>query len=133
MKDITSIIECNNSNCDNCTAYSEDSDLECFNIEKRNNHYDEQHKKETIKWLVESLKDKNEIKFWNDEYEIEIIPENVETIEIIEEQNYGHGAIIVFLARINDKAPIKIKCNAWRFPASRYEPEDYGMELEPIE
>jgi hypothetical protein len=133
MTAASSKTECDKTNCKDCpSAHDEDGELDCFNYEKMYKYNEERQRKDTIRWLTESLQEPSEIEVWKDEYDITIIPEKVEIIEILEEISYGCSGTVIFLAKLNDGEPIKIKCGAWRYPATRVDPEDSGMELEPI-
>ena len=124
--------KCNGISCGDCDAYQEDFEILCCNTEKMYKYAKEQHRKETIKWLTESLKDPNEVKFWQDEFGILIISEAVQIVNILEEKSYGGGTNIIFEAKINEGDPIKIHCNSWYYPGNRYEPDDYGLEFNPL-
>jgi hypothetical protein len=85
-----------------------------------------------IEYVTAELKSKDEIEFWKDEFDIEIIPEKVEVLEIVEMNDGIRETHAKFRARLNDGDPILIEFDGWSYPATRYEPDDSGSEMSPI-
>lgn len=124
--------ECNNTTCGNCKAYDEDCNIKCYNLTKLTDYAKAQGIAKTKIWLKKELTHPAEILFWKDEFDITIIPEIVEIVNIDEEKLFGCGSTIIFEAKINKGEPIKIRCNTWHYSGGRYEPDDDGLEFDPL-